>query len=235
MLLTVGSLLAASAMHVSAAVIVQDDFSGDSSTSLNGAAADTGGNWTSSDLFKTDGSFTTGSNLDRSAYVSLPSSLEANQVYTLEVTLDAQANSFFYVGLQGAELATTEDRVQNKYAGSLLLEFDAIGTAESKLHLYDGSNEVRPFTGTYNTSLSMIISTGSDLTNASVEFLIDGVSQGTISHDVTGLNTLVMGIEATSGTSSVDIGSVNFVAVPEPSSTALIGLAGIGFILRRRR
>ncbi|GAA5497041.1 hypothetical protein Rhal01_03229 [Rubritalea halochordaticola] len=37
------------------------------------------------------------------------------------------------------------------------------------------------------------------------------------------------------GGANFGVDSVTFTAIPEPSSTALVGLAGLGFILRRRR
>lgn len=244
MLCSFAPIAAALTMQASGAIIIQDDFSGDSGTNLNGQAADVGGTWTADSLFKADGSYTTASNFDRSGYIALPSALQLNTVYTLAVTLDSQSGTFFYAGLHSNTVDTSRAaQIQNP--GSLSLEFDAINNADginSKLHtlVSNGTGtgpyvENRYFTGTYSTNLSMVINTGSDLSTASVEFFINGVSQGTINHDVTGLDTLVIGNELGSG--GTDIGSITFSseAIPEPSSAALLGLAGVALVLRRRR
>lgn len=236
-LCSVAPITAALSMQASGAIIIQDDFSGSSATILSGQTADVGGQWSADSLFKADGSFTTTTNTDRSASIALPSSLQLNTIYTLAVTLQSQANNFFYVGLQGAAPATGS-AVQGQYSGSLMMEFDTIGETTASLHTYTGT-ENRYYTGAYNSNLSLVINTGNDLSAANVEFFINGVSQGSIIYDVDGLNTLVMGVEVpfTAGTKSVDIGSVTFSseAIPEPSTSALFGLAGMAFILRRRR
>ncbi|SHK47577.1 PEP-CTERM protein-sorting domain-containing protein [Rubritalea squalenifaciens DSM 18772] len=235
MLLTVGSLLAASAIHVSAAVIVQDDFSGDSATDLNGTAADVGGTWTADTVYpwKADGSYDSTAFNDKSAFIALSGSLETGTIYTLTATVGSHTDSFFYLGLHDAA-PSTSSRLQAQDNG-IQMEWDAIGDTAANLHINAGTSESRPLTGAYNNTLSMVINTGSDLTTANVDFYSGASLVGSVTYDVTDLNHLVMGWEG--GNGAVDIDSVTFSsqAVPEPSSTALIGLAGIGFILRRRR
>ncbi|GAA5494359.1 hypothetical protein Rhal01_00519 [Rubritalea halochordaticola] len=69
-----------------------------------------------------------------------------------------------------------------------------------------------------------------------------GSGFNTLIADGTGLNSIgeiILSIEGDQGGwSSTDSMSVDYIqleAIPEPSSTALIGLASLGFILRRRR
>ena len=87
-------------------IIYQDDFSGSSSTDLNGTTPDTttGGNTWLADIdplrdWKADGSIDNGAaNANRNGYAFLPFTPEAGKVYTLSIDMNVTPSSWFALG-----------------------------------------------------------------------------------------------------------------------------------------
>lgn len=217
-----------------AAIIVSDDFSGDGTGDLNGVSTDVGGfTWTADTQFKNDGSYSsTNANDDRSAYINLGSALASNTTYTLTTTMSV-GNHQFFLGLANAAPATGS-RLQTQNTG-VFVNYRGI-SGETRLQFADSGAESSSFTtaGLPTTGLSMVITTN-NLTDASIEYFKDGVSEGSVVRDITGYDHLVIGGEATNGTTTSTLGSITLTAVPEPSSAILISLAGSLMVLRRRR
>lgn len=228
------SAVLALATPAHAAVILADDFSGDGTADLNGSATDIGGfTWTADTRFKNDGSYASShADHDRSAYIDLGSSLASNTIYTLTTTMTI-GNHQFFLGLANAAPATGS-RLQTQNTG-VFLNYRGISN-DTRLQFADAGAESSSFTtaGLPTTGLSMVI-TSNNLTDASIEYFKDGASEGTVVRDITGYNHIVIGGEATNGSSSSTLGSISFESVPEPSSAALLGLGGLALILRRRK
>ncbi|SHI58992.1 PEP-CTERM protein-sorting domain-containing protein [Rubritalea squalenifaciens DSM 18772] len=146
----------------------------------------------------------------------------------------------YWYGMAGGSLQTTitESVEFAAVAGS---EFDlssitwnnyifgqTAGTAEVDVEAFVNGNSLG--TQTFNAF-------GSQTWDASG---LDNVSSVTVSFEITetgsgAVSFFELGPNNAAGNGLLIEGSVVTVAVPEPSSTALIGLAGVGFLLRRRR
>ncbi len=90
----------------------------------------------------------------------------------------------------------------------------------------------------------VLVSFTTDVTATDVEYVVDGVSVAALSPDVVSGTTYTVNSTITDdqlvawtgdGVSDVyRVSSLNFVVVPEPGTTALLGLGGLALILRRR-
>ncbi|MGC4017005.1 MAG: hypothetical protein QM755_21195 [Luteolibacter sp.] len=252
-------ILVAAASPLHGTVIVADDFSGSSSTNLSGLTTDVGGKtWTADALFKADGSYTTGSNVDRGAALDLGATFFADQfaagnntiILTVTFGASGNANSFAYAGFTtDSWTAATTTAVASEFnvgaraqsQGVILgLEYDTIGAVSSSLHqdntAGDSGTDIRTaLSSTLASTYTMTITAdGSGFANSTVT-LSDGTNTASITgYNANALRTLYLGVEATTGTSSANFDSIQLQAIPEPSAAVLGGL-GLLVLARRRR
>ena len=222
---TIPSLLILASFSAQAALVFQDDFSDPDSTLLHGKAADIGSAWNvtdgASDFDIQAGSLDT-LGAGRTAYASFTSILAAGQTVTLTFdTLDQTNGGNMFNGYSGVSLyegGNEQIFVGNPSAGFWGVTGGGISGANSS-----DSTVVATATFTY------IFDSG-DWTFATTS----GVSlAGT---GTAGLAFDELRIANGSGSDiHLDNISVDVSAVPEPSSSALIGLGGLSLILRRRK
>ena len=234
-----GLVLAASS--ASAAIIVQETFSG-GATSLVGSVTGDGNSWTGSSSFQADGTLS-GSNY-RSAYLSLGGAIVDGEIYTIDISYvnngNGNNNEPLRVGLAVGNLDNNGfDLGEGQRSGGPA--FDIFADGESDIRAYpdstssDTSYDSRGASPT--TSLQMVLNTqnASEYTLAFYNGATQLGSTQTLA-DTYAFDTLWIGHERASGSMNFDSITVSdTAAVPEPSSTALLGLGGLALILRRRR
>ncbi|NWK56548.1 PEP-CTERM sorting domain-containing protein [Verrucomicrobiaceae bacterium N1E253] len=230
--------VAALTISSQAATIFSEDFTGDSATNLQGTTTTEGGlTWNADALFKANGSYNGAGNADKSGYINLGAGPTINTTYTLTTSMTTVGDLQWFFGLADSA-ADTSLRVQDgNVDNAVLLMYRGVGSSDGvRLDFVDSKSQnasvIAQSNGHPANTLSMVV-TSNNLTDASIEMFKDGASLGTVNRDITGYQYFVLGAEAGSG--SGQINSISLTAVPEPSSTALLGLSGLSLILRRKK
>ncbi|SHK42594.1 PEP-CTERM protein-sorting domain-containing protein [Rubritalea squalenifaciens DSM 18772] len=185
----------------------------------------------------TNGDFELGTNPDASGWVRTGTS---NQVavkssinaYNAGPSSGTRYVQFGQAGSTGGSIAQTFDTIIGM-TYEVTFDFGKYGPTAGQDAVLQVS--VDNLAGTIQTYTD---TTGSTYTSSTAmsptyEDTVDQIFTFTASNSSTTLTFL----DASTNGSSTDMGldNIRVAAVPEPSSTALIGLAGLGFILRRKR
>lgn len=213
----------AAASTASAAIVFQDDFSEADGTDINGKAPDVGSNWSvtvgaplniASSRLDTSGAA-------RNAFGDFTTSLSAGNILTMTYDTSALGN-FFSGGFAGVSL----------YQGGV----------ES---IFTGDTGGDVFWGVVESGVGETISTdNTTATSATFTYTYDDGSwtfTTTSGVNLSGTMASSMDLDrlrianGSGGDIAVDNLTIDISAVPEPSSTALLGLGGLAIMLRRRK
>ncbi|MDG0994697.1 MAG: PEP-CTERM sorting domain-containing protein [Akkermansiaceae bacterium] len=241
--------LALAAGSAQAAVIYQDNFDNDiegtpTTGNLNGTTPDTttGGNTWTADTnalrdWQADGSIDNGAaSPDNNGYAFLEFTPESGKVYTLSIdmTITSGSGSWFGLGFMSTNNTTSAGFYQESTGDGapwmLLREGD---TALAKSFAGPGTAGGVDLASRDGNTMSIVLdTTGTDW----VATFNNGSESNSVTY--TGLDISNDINYVGFGRNTTAIGSVdNFslTVVPEPSTTALIGLGGLALILRRRK
>ncbi|MFK7911690.1 MAG: PEP-CTERM sorting domain-containing protein [Akkermansiaceae bacterium] len=206
----------------SAAVIIEDTFTRNGA--LNGSAADTGQVWSHpGSTFTTDGS---SMQLVSSQVASISGiTFLPNCIYRLSMDVSLDTSSNFWIGLgYGTQHVDSTGFMIHEQGNAGLFPTDLTG--KQTILLAD----------TNLKNFEVTLQTGASLSSSTTSWKIDGSTVGTAqSVDASGLGGVFVQLSGTGLQGTVDNFKLTHDAVPEPSSALLLGLGGIGLILRRRR
>jgi len=204
-----------------AAVIIEDTFS--RTGSIGGSNTDTGQTWINPHpLQVTDG---TSYQAIGGASVSSISGITflTNGTYKLSMDVSLDTPNNFWIGLGYGVQHTNSKAFMIHEQGNAGL-FNENLSSKQTITLAD--------TNTKNFEITLL--TGATLSSSTASWKIDGTSVGSAqSIDASGLNGVFVQISGSGLEGTVD--NFKLTHVPEPSSTLLLGLGGLGLILRRRR
>ena len=219
-----------------AGVIYFDDFDGSGTSGLDGTTPDvtTGGaTWTAAAVFKADGFFVNANyNLMTLAFTP-----DDGLVYTLDASIaltEGSDWSTFGFGDGGANVQEIYHQIRNPGGGTHRVKGGATnfvyttGTTLDSAHPLDVRIELDTLAGKTNATVTWYAKLPADGTYTLI------TSQ--TGYDTSSITTV--GWEARGSTTDGTIDNFSLsdsTAVPEPSTTALLGLGGIALILRRRR
>jgi len=210
------------------AIIYQDDFNTDGA--LNGSISSHGENWvntSSDDLYKLVGLLIVDGDDKTASITGLTLSVNTTYSLSMDVNVTAGGSDWFGMGFR-----------TNSFVHIIS------GTAASMLHR--NSPAVQMFTenggygqgavaGTGLQNIEIILTTGSSLANSTVSYAVDGVAVGSTQNiNANGVDGVFLATRDTAR-GYIDNFELRADAVPEPSSTALLGLGGLALILRRRK
>lgn len=224
-----------------AVVIYQEDFSGIAATELHGLAPDTvGTNLWSSEAGFLDAAGNVSAQGNSSALLAFTPT--AGNIYTLSANMTVPTTSSQFVTLGFTE----KQNVDFNFAANQLNGYGSMQYRGST-----GGNKVQTFTGVKNTGVVthnitnnvtrnfqiVLDATDATSTNWTFEFSLDGSVIDTAATVAGGDAGVIKYVGFTSGGSDATFDNflLSGVAVPEPSSTALLGLGSIALILRRRK
>lgn len=255
------SIVAASAAlgsaTCSAALIYQEDFSG-GNTALNGTTPDVGSaTWVAGTGFKENGAYTgvTGGTLGQSAW--LPYIFESGNIYEASLTISltpAASTSWFALGFTVRDPLLTSPMSGTDLAGpgamgwALLrqngnwIAFNGEGTNPQTVGIGgSGSSSPSPFgTSVSNATIRLVLDTRGS--NYVLDLYINNVHL-----DLTGTGLSYTFASNTApfkgvgiGSSTNDLGTFeqftfSTIAIPEPSSIALLALGGVAAVVGLRR
>lgn len=229
--------LALAATSAQAAVIYQDDFSGDGTANLAGTTPDTttGGNtWIASTDWKNDGSLAGAVNAGDNAFLAFTPS--TGTVYTLTVSLatpsgSTNATAWGAVGFTADNLLTDFDFWQSTNNASPWVLY----RQNTQVVTLDGPGVSGTNTGVGNFSGPITYSIVLDTTIAS-DWTAQWLVNGTEVRPAESIGTPTINYVGLGGAlgADVDFSSFSLEVIPEPSAV-LLGGFGLLALLRRRR
>ncbi len=208
---------------MSNAALFIDDFS-----------ADTSANYTGTQTFGSGGSFSvSGGTLNAGGggtYDVFHNTARLAVGETVSVDVDPSGQDDFYLAV------STTDRGPNTGSeDGIRLNVQSGSNIRSRIYNDGGASEVN-YAGTYDLNLdyTLFITRNSDF-NFTVAFDNGSGVVSLDTYDVAAVGTqeLYVGVENFGTTIAFD--NLQIAAVPEPSTTALLGLGGLALILRRRK
>jgi len=237
-----GLVLTASSTQAAVYYIYNETFGGSGAADLNGTTADnyTGGNtWTASTDWKADGTIAgsgSGSD-DDSAFLSFAP--VSGNVYTLSATVTLPTSGFStssWLGIGFTASNVTGNHTDN--AG-----FWSSPNNASPWMLYRRNAEVKTYAGpgatvsevegNFGGTITMSIELDTTAAQWTSEWFVNGISVRGADTYVTNPTINYVGFGREDGASST-ITSFS-LAVPEPSTSALMGLGGLALVFRRRK
>jgi len=208
--------------EASATVIINDTFT--RSGALQGSTTDTGQTWSHPGLsFTTDGSTM---QLVGSQTANISGlTFQPNSIYKLSMDVSLDNGSNYWIGLgYGVQHVNS--------TGFMILEQGNAGLFPTNL---TGKQTIL-LADTDLQNFEITLQTGASLSSSTTSWKIDGATVGSAqSVDASGLSGVFVQLSGTGLEGTVDNYKLTHTAVPEPSSTLLIGIGGLGMILRRRR
>jgi hypothetical protein len=248
--------LALAAGSLQAAMIFQDDFTGNPDTGtdgLNGESPDTGaGTWTAGSYFDADGSFVGGGG-SFGAGATLGFTPTNGLIYTLDARITSNHASN-WIALGFAKGQSTGTSINNRFiTGSTpqgqvwsLLRSDGIGNA-----LTDGTSGSNiawtssftgdPITNTLDVRIELDTTSGAGNwaatwyaknTDDAGYTLVRAADSATVNEDI---DSVGFGLTGAASGSLLSFSLSDNTMVPEPSTATLLALASCALILRRRR
>lgn len=217
---------------------------------INGTAVDVGGAiWEAGDLFLDDGTISGSTNGAFEGAALLPFVPTDGRVYTLAATitndepgwigfgfLDTRVSDLFTngAGFSGLNTAQSRHAQAGGYAWMLTREDNQEGFA--------GRNTANGvFSAANDTSsaldIEIILDTTAGVGSWTVEYLVDGVSQGSSGLVASASDITYVGFSRDvpgGGTGDALVGNFSLTFVPEPSSLALIAVGACSLLVRRK-
>ena len=231
--------LALAAGSAQAATIYSETFNDPTGTiKLNGTEPDdtTGATkWAASTNWNKDGSVDASAANDDNAFLAFTP--VAGQIYTLTATLNQPTgDSWAAIGFtENADTTTTGDsdfwRNTPAATAPWVLYRAADGNVDSFLGPLTGGTLDE---GNHPGGITMSIVLNTEAAAWTAEWFVgaSSVRSETFGSNPTGINYVGLGRE---GGTDVTFSNFSLTSVPEPSTTALIGLGGLALILRRRK
>ena len=224
----------------SAATIVQETFSGSSSTSLVGTTTGDGNNWTGSTTIMADGSLS-GSNY-RSAYLSLGGAVSTGNVYTIDISYTdnggTNGNEPLRVGLSVGNLDADGDTDGDQQRPDAPA-FDLFFNADGAWRTYPDSTAGQVSESTISSwdLTAQIVLDTTDALDYKVSYFNGATQLGSTASlgSAIAFDTLWIGHERTNGDLYFNSITVTGPAIPEPSTIALLGFGGFALLRRRRK
>ena len=212
-----------------------DNFSGDAEDNLHGTTPDTttgGATWSAHENWKADGSIADATEGEHNAY--LPFSPETGWIYTLTVTLDKPTKEFAAFGFTEGNAGVTSSGSFFGAGNNANPWFFYRSSGEINARAFPatgGSDDIGGYTGTQ--TLSIVLDTTETLWSVA---WFDGVDSDPVhTWDYTEnptINWVGMGRQRGAG---ANLSSFELSVIPEPSTSALIGVVALGLVAFRRR
>jgi len=228
----------------SASVIITENFSGDSGTSLTSVATPDGNTWVSSvtDRFKQDGSFATGGGVNEASLAFLPFTLTQGYVYALQADIASDPGQEFAALGFSTGVGTSGDYIWDDGADQyawMLRRGD--GGTYSQIEARKGPNAPasdQTKASAAGNTMTIVLDT-QNASNYSVTFYEEGAALGpTLSlGSAPAITHIFIGVfdsAAPAFTGSFDNLTLSGNVVPEPS-TAIILVLGALCVWGRRR
>ena len=221
---------------VNAAVIYSDNFDGVVGDVLNGTTPDvtTGGaTWTAAAVFKADGSFVNGNH----SLMTLAFTPDDGLVYTLDASIaltEGDDWSTFGFGDGGSDIQVLYHQIRNPGAGEHRTKGTGINIVYATGTTLDSAHPL---------DVRILLDTTAGKNIATVTWYAKLPASGayTLLYTAPNFNAssiTTVGWEARGSTTDGTIDNFSLsdnTAVPEPTTTALLGLGGLALILRRRK